>query len=233
VLSGTILDSDTDSPVGSAAVRLIDESGVTVGTAVGSEAGTFRVTAPGAGVYSIEVRRVGYEELRADGLRLVAEEPLEVEIRIGIDAVPLDPVVVVVQTYYEPGWITDFRARAEANQRVGRGRIYTRADIDRLRPARAENLLAFHPWRGGCQPHILLDGLPADGSLSMIPGDELEGVEIYRGAQIPAEYYRTGMCGLVMVWRRIDAPGMGPLTWRRIGVAAVVLLLFGLSTLAF
>jgi hypothetical protein len=74
----------------------------------------------------------------------------------------------------------------------------------------------------------MLDGLPFDGPMTMIAGDDVEGIEIYRGVtQIPAEYYRYGMCGLTMVWSRHDPPGMRPLTWKRAGVAGALIVLLG------
>ena len=232
-LTGRVVDSREQQPVAGAEVRLLSPTGELIESTLATDAGEFRFEGAAAGLYRLEVRRVGYALLEAEGIPMVEGDETFVEVRMGVDAVPMDPVVVVARELYRPTWLQEFDARAEANERLGRGRIFTRVEIDRMKPIRATDLLATFLWRG-CQPEVLLDGLPADQTLSMIRGNELEGVEIYRGfGQIPAEYYRPGMCGLVMVWRRPDAPGLGPLTWRRVAVAGAVLLVAGATAVAF
>lgn len=233
-LTGTVIDSRELRPVASAEVSLLDAQGELIATTLATPEGAFRFETAGPGVYSINVTRVGYAPLRAEGIPLFDGEETHVEVRMGVDAVPLDAVVVVARELYRPVWLEEFDARAEASRRTGRGRIFTREDIDRIQPNRATDLLFNLQPRRGCTPEILLDGLPADATLSSVRGDELEGVEIYRVAsQIPMEYYQQGMCGLVMFWRRPDAPGFRAMTWKRVGITGVVLLLVGLTTAVF
>lgn len=233
-LAGRVVDSREQLPVAGAQVRLLTPTGELVATTLAGEDGQFRFEGPSAGLYGLEVSRVGYALLTAEAIPMVEGEETFVEVRMGVDAVEIDGVVVVARELYRPTWLREFDARVATNERLGRGRIFTRVDIDRMKPIRATDLLATTLWRGGCQPEILLDGLPADQSLSMVRGDELEGVEIYRGfAQIPQEYYQTGMCGLVMFWRRPDAPGLAPLTWRRVGLAGAILLVAGATAVVF
>jgi hypothetical protein len=80
----------------------------------------------------------------------------------------------------------------------------------------------------------MLDGLPIDTRDidSIIQPEDVEGVEIYRGStQIPAQYMNRANCGLVLIWTRLDAPGMKPFSWKRLFIGlGVGALLVGLST---
>lgn len=230
VISGTITDDGTDQPIATVQVLAIAEAGDTVGATLSNAQGAFRLSIPGEGTFSLSIRRVGYQPLMAEALEVGAGDELQIAVRMDPQAVPLEAVTVVAQRRAEPIRITQFRERAEESRRLGRGRVYLRGDLDRMRSLSAGSLLEGVSWGGGrCRPVVLLNGLPADGILSSISADDLEGVEIYRGVtQIPPEYYRYGMCGLALFWTRTDLEGMRPMTWRRVAIGGAVLLLFGL-----
>ena len=234
LLRGVVVDAGSSQPLAGVEVRLLTPAEQLVQSTLAGDDGQFSLTLDEGGAFRLRVSRVGYAVTRVDSLVLESGTQTELEIRMGVDAVPLEPVVVVASGMFEPHWIEEFRERAELNQRLGRGRIYTREEIERVRPFRATDLLAATPLRNACQPLVLLDGLPAGEMLRSVRGEELEGVEVYRNpAEIPLQYYQSGMCGLVMFWRRADPPDAAPLSWARVGVAAAVLLLLGVSAAAF
>lgn len=229
VLFGTVTEEDGATPIPIAEVRLLSPAGAMTASTLSDDEGEFRLEAPAAGAYTIAVRRVGFLSVRAENVPLVEENETEVRVLMGLMAVPLEAVTVVARPN-QPLRIRRFRERAAASARMGRGRIYMREDIERIRPISAEHLLAGALWGPGCRPEIRLDGVPVDGRLPMVTGDELEGVELYRGAtQIPIEFYRPGMCGLALIWSRADIEGK-PFTWRRALTAGVLLLLMGIAS---
>jgi hypothetical protein len=229
VLHGSVLDEAGRVPIALAEVRLLDAGGGVVAGVLTDTAGIFRLEVETAGEFDLSVRRIGYASILAERLELRRGEDVEIEVLMSPRAVPLDAVTVVTTRRFEPMRITEFRERAEESQRLGRGRVYMRADLERIQPISAQQLFDAVPWGIGCRPLVLVDGLPADGELHMLHPEDLEGVELYRGVnQIPPEYYRYGMCGLAMVWRRVDPEGMRPLTWARVAVAVVVLGIIGM-----
>lgn len=229
VVHGIVIEDGSRRPIGVVDIRLTGPEGASPVRTISDDEGRFRVEVADTGLFTLAVNRVGYAPLTADSIRVFADDDLELEIRLDPTAVPLDAVTVVAQRRAEPMRIVRFRERATFNQRAGVGRIYMREDIDRLSPNSAQEVLDGIIWTNRCRPLVLLDGLPFEGSMSMVDGDVIEGIEIYRGiTQIPIEYYRSGMCGLAMVWSRSDPPGMKPFSWRRAGVAGVLVALVAL-----
>jgi hypothetical protein len=229
IVRGSVVDDGSGVPINAVDIRLIDADGETRAQTISNEQGHFRMEVVDSDTYSLSVRRVGYAPIMAEGIEVEEESELELEVRLSARAVALQPVTVVAQRRAEPIRITEFRERAELSRRMGRGRVYMRDDLDRLNPNSAQEVLDGVLWGARCRPLVLLDGLPTDGRIFGLSGDQLEGIEIYRGVnQIPPEYYRYGMCGLALVWSRVDPEGMRPLTWARVAVAGVIVAVIGL-----
>jgi hypothetical protein len=220
---GTVTDALTGQPVPTVDLRIADEQGQATGAAVTGSQGEFRIELSEGGTYTLTVRHVAYVPVVSHPLELTAGDQMELSIRLDPGVVVLDAVTVVASRTFEPIRIAEYRERAEANRRMGRGRILMREDLDRIRPNSAQDVIDTYSFTSRCTPTVLVDGLPADGRLNWVTGDMIEGVEIYRGiTQIPPEYYRYGMCGLVLVWQRFDGPGFRPWTWGRFFVAAAI-----------
>jgi Carboxypeptidase regulatory-like domain len=227
-VSGVVLEDVTDRPVAGVEVRLIQVSGSVVRGAVTDSAGGFGFEA-GAGEYRFVAERLGYARVESEPIELSEGQEVRIDVVMSAVAVPLDAVTVTVTGRTEPARIVEFRQRAEENRRLGRGRVYLREDLERLQPTSAEALVSSIPWGSRCQPEILVDGLPPVESLAGIRSEDIEGVEMYRGVtQIPQEYYSYGMCGLAMIWLRVDPPGARPLSWGRVVGAGIVLALLAL-----
>src|SRR6185369_11770038 len=126
---------------------------------------------------------------------------------------------VVAERKYRVGRLGEYYDRAEWTRKTGFGHVLMRDDLDRMQGARTTSILQTYTFPGRCRSTILLDGLevhPEDfNSLdSMIPTDQIEGIEIYRGStEIPIEYQTRAGCGLVMIWTRHDVPNGKPFGW--------------------
>ena len=106
------------------------------------------------------------------------------------------------------------------------GRYLDRAQIERRNPLEVTDLLRTIPgmqvvWNGtdydvvsgrgtslsgSCKPTIYIDGSPVLGDVSpntFVRPNDVEAMEIYRGADTPAEFQRmNGGCGAIVIWTR-------------------------------
>jgi hypothetical protein len=227
-LRGTIVDAMTGQPVSTVDLRAADAAGNVRAATVSNPRGEFTLQLGEGGIFTLTIRHVAYVPVVSEPLEVTTGDHVEVAIRLDPGVVVLDAITVIAGRGYEPIRITEFRERAELSRRMGRGRILMREDLERLRPVSAQDILDSYIWSNRCQPTVLLDGLPTEGRINWVAGEDVEGVEIYRGVtQIPPEYYRYGMCGLVLVWQRPEPPGFRPWTWRRAIVAGAILVFMG------
>jgi hypothetical protein len=162
---GRVVESDTDGPVAGASVELLDglaEDRVVLGI-LSDEDGLFRIRAPASGSYRLRVRRLGYRDSTTPLFDLVArEEPLEVEVLLGVEAIPLAPLVIVSERaarldlrlvtrgFYE-------RRRTWGREGMGFGHFFDRDEIQRRNPTQVVDLLRGVPGiriepRGGHRP---------------------------------------------------------------------------------
>jgi TonB family protein len=96
VLTGTVVDANTDAPVGDAIVvarspSLIGEQGT-----ITDESGTFEITMLPAGTYSLTVQRDGFEPYTPPALTLKGGN-----IRVRIAVAPVPPPAPIVETAVE------------------------------------------------------------------------------------------------------------------------------------
>jgi hypothetical protein len=230
VVHGTIADDDTRQPIATAELRLVDAGGTAQARALSDNQGRFRLEVARSGPYVLTVTRVGYARIEAHDIQVGEGAELELQIRLAAEAVVLDAVSVVVQRRAEWGRLGQFHQRAELNRNMGRGRIYMRSDVERIRPATVEELIDNYSWGIRCRPVILLNGMPTDGSIFGVRPDQLEGLELYRqNDHIPPEYYQSGMCGLALLWTRGD-PGVRPWSWARVAAAGLLVALIAVMT---
>jgi hypothetical protein len=161
----------------------------------------------------------------------------EVEIRLSVEAIPLDPVrveVVRLESHADPS------ARMEWMARLGLGSQVDRRGIELSGASRLSHLLAREPGvqlnpvrgrtgaqqvflsRGGCEPSVYVDGILSPlfgGSIDdLVPLAEVESVEVYRRlSSLPGELAdeRARRCGAVAIHTRRHAEGTQPFGWRR------------------
>lgn len=216
---GRVFDQVTGTPIVAADVQLVDLSGLMRGRSLADTAGWFRITAPIPGSYRVRAVSLGYAQVETAALALDKGVELELELRLGTAAVPLEPLRVVSTRSFRVGRLTEYYDRAGWTRKSGLGRVFMRDDIDRIEPFDISSLLRMVPNRVGCTMTYMLDGLPIDAVSidAMVQPRDVEGVEIYRGVnQIPVEYSFRARCGLVLIWTRQDLPGARPFSWKRL-----------------
>ncbi len=91
---GRLVDKANGFPIGGAFVVLLDESGREVGRALTGNNGTFLLTAPAAGTYRLQSKRIGFRVSESPPFALADSQTLG--YRLEVEAVParLPPVVV-------------------------------------------------------------------------------------------------------------------------------------------
>jgi hypothetical protein len=238
-ITGTVRDAMTRLPVGGTSISVVDTEGVARVRVLADDAGRFRIAVP-PGAWSLRAENVGYDVLETEPVTVGERETVTVEVRIGPRPVEIEPLIVETRQRYRAARIDAFQRRAAWSARLGLGRIITREEIDRAPPSTVYQMLAREPGvrlistgfretvvlrgRGGeCAPEFYLNGqfLGTDPEIvRTIMPDALEGAEIYRALEAPAELLVQN-CGAVALWTRMD--GGRPFTWRRAlaGAAAV------------
>jgi hypothetical protein len=136
-VTGRVLDVDTGRPVRGATVRL---DGIP-GERVSDEGGRFRFQGVGRGRHGLEVAHLAYgvarDSLRVDG----TGRALEVEVRLAGGAIPLEPIVVTVESRPISGTLRTVYDRIDRVRRMGGGTVFDRADIERRNPTQLTRLL--------------------------------------------------------------------------------------------
>jgi hypothetical protein len=235
-LRGVVLDDATGAPVPTARIELRSVEAGLLTAAESDRDGRFALTPRQAGRYVLRVTHLGYEPLDSVAVHARAGESVQLELRLGRTAIPLEPVVVVARRR------ADVAGFYERMQRGGMGSYVTREEIDRRPASRASDLLRTMPgirvestganrsvvtMRGGlgrCLPTIYLDGMhirqyPESGVDDWILPASLEGIEVYTSfASAPSPLHAQGACGVIAFWTRTE--NGKPWTWRRFAVAA-------------
>lgn len=246
-LRGQVVDDDTGAPLEGVHVVLLDADDAISDEGFTDDEGRFALRAPEAGTWVVAADFIGYGSVGSDPIDVGREEQLTLEIRMSVEAVPLEPVVVTSRrSHFNPD-IQDFYERAERGGSFGIGRFITREDIALRMTSHPSDLLRTVPGirvvpgrRGasnkiemtrGCTPAIYLDGIQinrvgSDAYLDeLVATSSIEGIEIYRGAvQQAGRYYDSRGCGLILVWTRRGSDEGKPLTWGRVLAAASIVL---------
>jgi hypothetical protein len=205
----TVLDAVTGSPVEGATVMLTDGTGATAGSGSTDDLGRVEFDAGVARTVMITVSALGYQRFASDPIEPDGEGSLELLVRLGVDALPLEPLTVVTQ-----GSAASTRAAGFERRRTDPtlGGAYLTGEDIRARPmatptqlVRAlpsvsvqqivtpsnplgtfdRSLIWFPMSRGGgsnlgyCLADVFIDGVRVRQSLDASPDDLLVGVPLY------------------------------------------------------
>lgn len=214
-LTGTVRDS-LGVPIAAAEVALDERRART------DDSGRFEFPATAVGPVTVSARRIGFMPARLD-TTLVAPRraPMVVNVVLVLMPLPadLDPVEALAASNRRLGKLSQFEERRAR----GFGSFITRAEIIDRRPAYLSDMLRSVPGMlimgsgmGGyavrvartgrgrdCHPDYYIDGIPAPGfELDLMPPQDVDGIEIYRGAStVPAAFrQRTAGCGVIAIW---------------------------------
>jgi len=242
-VQGVVLEHETGRPLEGALVALVPTEGAPgdrIAETTGPE-GLFSLGELPPGLYNLRVTLLSYHDLQ-DTLRVFAESDLELTLPLSVSPVPLDPIVVVSSR--QPVW--PMRA-FEARRQTTSGVFFTREDIRASGAYEFTDLLRRIPgarviptggfgqrveFRGGCRPDIWVDGVLTSSTAdlnSFLRTRDLEGVEVYKGAELPMEF-GSNLCGAIVAWtapggRSIGDDEEGGSFWKRavFGVGALIL----------
>lgn len=179
LVRGHILEAESRKPVAGARVTLVrtdDTSGVVTTSA---DDGGFMVRARAAGVYRVDVTRLGYRPQRQGPFALAPDRVLELDVMMPVVPYTMDPVTVTAEVNTRFLQNVGFYDRKRADF----GHFITRDQIESRRASRPTDLLVAipgvailpdprspgrvrlqmrgtHPGQGGaCAPRVYVDGL--------------------------------------------------------------------------
>lgn len=241
---GTVIDDETGASIAGARIEVV---GSPQGREVRTDStGAFLIHPRVAG-FVLRITHPAYADVETESLTVGPDEALQIEVRMGRQVVPLEPLVVKAR---RSGRLAGYYQRLD---RPGFARFVTREQIARRRGAATTDLLRDVPgvhirryrtitgtgdnlvtMRGGqCIPAIYIDGIQVGQSLGggldgLLRPETIEGVEVYTGsAGLPPMFVPDG-CGVVAFWTRTgDEEGLEAFGWRRILFGAAVLTLLG------
>jgi hypothetical protein len=247
-VGGSVRDEGSGAAVAGATVSLQQVDGPGRAGAITDASGAFLLPlAARSARYVIRVEHPSYLPF-ADTLELRSQEAVTLELRLGRDAIPLQPLVVSgridrrLQGYHE-----------RLSRGGGFGRFVTRSEMDRLAAIRATDYLRRVPGvrvdrvnggsmvtmnnpLGNCTPLVFIDGIPLEQRAPDEVDDRLdpamlEGIEVYPGLTgLPLEFASaqpTG-CGVVAFWTR--EPAGRPMTWAKVLFSAAAVFVFALGS---
>ncbi len=217
-VDGQLRDAETGAPIAGATLRLLDGQDQAVHAAQSDGRGVFTLRAPRPGVYRIHAARVGYASATSGSVDLTAGTEIEVELRLGGDAVRLDPLTVTGIPRYERLEQSAFYERRDRfgpeglqeavfleQHDIERMNAFNLADMfHHVRGVRTEGKVV-RMRRGNCQPAIVINGFvavpgrtrmsrqsirrgPAQPLREIESPRALVGVEVYYGAAVPERY---------------------------------------------
>lgn len=222
LIRGWVLRADR-TPIPDATVLLRGEEGDVLARATTRPNGRFELRPGSGGRMHLEATHLGYADWETAPFDLAPDDDLEVMIRLKIEAIPLEEVMVEARRRQTTRRLADFERRKEI--RAFGGYFIEEADIARRPASRPSNLVLGAPGmtvRGGggfhdeyvilshgCPVTVYVDGaridqmtVPVDQYLDM---DRIAGVEVYpRAMSAPPQYQdaRRRECGSVLYWTK-------------------------------
>lgn len=205
---GRVVDRDTGASLDAVEVVLVDSAGKAQGPVLTDALGRFIVPLPANGTYLLHASRLGYDSISGAKVEVDSAEAVTVEVRMAVQPVELDPLVVVgrAKSLRERD-LHEYFSRIEPFRAAHIGRIYTRQDLEPMDAwsyaqfMRREAPRIATPGRG-CKPAVFWDGSRVEPE-DLLPISDVEGIEFYRGFG-PAQlrFHNTEGCGVVLVWTR-------------------------------
>ncbi|MGD8321222.1 MAG: carboxypeptidase regulatory-like domain-containing protein [Gemmatimonadota bacterium] len=222
-VSGTVVDQATVDPLPGARVfLLLPDSGRVVAYTETDSLGAYTLPQVAPGSYRLRVQSIGYlpttgpVDLNGDVTLTAALVP---------KAVDLEPVTVTVKRS-ESRVLRDFNRRKArgigsfvTREDMAKGHVFQVTDVlsrtTRLHVVRNRYGDGMLFMRGRCRPQIYIDGVAVANSMSLdlaLRPEDVEGVEVYSNAEVPAEYAHAA-CGAILVWTRVPQRVQGQGSW--------------------
>jgi hypothetical protein len=249
---GRVVDAESAAPLAGAEVLLVDDADRPRVRGFTDSAGYFEIETGGPGTFRLRISHLGHMAYTSDGMEVSRGEIVRVEVRMGVEAIPLEPLTVVAPRSHQAEHLRDFERRRTEPSGLS-GYFLTRDQIERRPATTATKLLmelpavriapiitADNPFgmdrslimlqgRGGsCVANVFIDGIRArqtpDHSLDDVLDPSLvAGVELYpRSLLAPIQYQVDPGCGVVLYWTTRPAEEGSRSTGRIIAGAALL-----------
>jgi len=135
---GLVVDAESGHPVAGVTVRL----GGTDAVQVSGHDGRFVFPAVEPGQHALEARHLAYHTVE-DGLRVDGTgRTIQLEVRLAAGAIPLEPIVVTVESRPVSGVLRTVYDRMDRVRLMGGGTVFDRQDIERRNPRQVIHLLS-------------------------------------------------------------------------------------------
>ena len=110
-LRGVVQDESTGVAIEGALLLLLDGGGDLMGTILSDETGAFLLRAAASGRYSLRAERLGYATYTSQPISLADGAAVRVQLRLGIDAIPLEALTVLAGSRSRLGRLVGFDER--------------------------------------------------------------------------------------------------------------------------
>ena len=186
--------------------------------------------------------------MRSEPVEVGPSEQVNVRIRMAVEAVALEPLIVTGRISRASADVAAFYDRMDRGRRFGIGTFVSRQDLEERMALRPTDLFRGRAsvrtvrgrggrgdalrMAGGCAPAVFIDGShlnrfnPDDSLDDYVAVHSIEGIEIYRGAGATVgRFHDPRGCGLILVWtRRGLAEGEGKaFSWKRLGAGLAII----------
>ncbi len=223
---GRVVERETGNPVEGAEITMADR----LPSQISDRRGRFEIGTLPPGTHSLSVRFLGRAPLRAEMEVPPGGGALEVEIRLAVEPVEMEPMVVTAtprNTYLEEMGFYQRRDAGLSGTQISRQMLTERdprslGDVlavvpglrvlpsalgnFQVRMRRAVRLTA--DGGEGCFPALFIDDVRSQiGWLQDLDPARVEAMEIYTGANAPLRY--NDACGVILVWTRRGERGLG------------------------
>jgi hypothetical protein len=94
LLSGRAVEEGTLAPVRNVEIDVLDSNSTTVLRLVTDSVGSFSGVLPRAGTYQLSVEHISFLAHRSPAFAVARGESVQLEVRLGRNVVPLDPLIV-------------------------------------------------------------------------------------------------------------------------------------------
>jgi hypothetical protein len=234
-VAGVVVETESGTALSGVGLLLRTADGTPVARAESADDGSFLLSAPRAGDYSLEASRLDYASPPPLELTL-GPEVVEVEVRMSRSPLELEPISIT-QRRRDPRHDATFQGALVRHSQlpgVGGRRVVLREDPEMASAIRIRDVLRWFPPGRGCtiiywDGRVQRDSLLVDEWLESSTG-HFEAVEFYRwfldaprGLQrVPPYVQEPAGCSVVALWSRLPDEHSTTHVWRRTAAAVGV-----------
>ena len=186
-VTGVVLEDGTLRPLRLVEVAVMDGKKVLV-KAVTDNAGRFDMQLSQSGDFKVRATRIGYRTFTSDHFDVAADEQVHTELRLAVDAIPLDPLRVTARSVIESKFLASvgFYDR----QKNGIGHFLSRGQIEKRGAVVLSEVLTSVPGvklmradRGVTKRSEITFGRGASSMKQCLPAVIIDGAVARQGGQ--------------------------------------------------